>query len=116
MDNNAQPGHTQSLSFLSMRHEQYLHADLNFNTFIPHKSSTHLWGEVIESALLNLGGQATTKEIYCEIEGKRPTRTKHWKAQIRKVLQEKFNCVAHATYSLEEKIKPSVAQQMGLLA
>lgn len=68
--------------------------------FLGNASSTHLWGEVIDKALVALGGAATTQQIYAEIEGKRPTSTTHWKAQIRKVLREFYPRVAPATYAL----------------
>lgn len=68
--------------------------------FLGNASSTHLWGEVIDKALVALGGVATTDQLYREIEGKRPTKTNHWKAQIRKVLQQFYQKVGPATYSL----------------
>lgn len=75
--------------------------------FIGNSSSTHLWGEVIDKALASLGGEATLQELYSEIEGKRPTATKHWKEQIRKVLQQFYRKVSHATYGLPLCDKPS---------
>lgn len=69
--------------------------------FMGNKSSTHLWGEVVEKALAQLGGKAALKDIYQEIEGKRPTKTNHWKAQIRKVLRQNFQHDGNAIYSLE---------------
>ena len=69
--------------------------------FLGNRSSCHLWGEVIEKALANLGGTASLQQIYSEIEGKRPTKTVHWKAQIRKVLQKFYRRVGPATYALE---------------
>lgn len=69
--------------------------------FLGNKSSTHLWGEVIDKALVALGGKATTQELYAEIEGKRPTTTSHWKAQIRKVLQQFYRKIGPATYALD---------------
>lgn len=66
--------------------------------FMGNESSTHLWGEVIDRALATLGGQAKLEDIYREIEGNRPTNTKHWKAQIRKVLQQFYLHVDNATW------------------
>ncbi|WP_415913206.1 hypothetical protein [Neptuniibacter sp. QD37_11] len=71
--------------------------------FVGNESSTHLWGEVIEQALIALGGEATLQELYAEIEGKRPTRTQHWKEQIRKVARDSFRKVKSATYGLWER-------------
>lgn len=82
--------------------------------FLGNQSSTHLWGEVVEKALLALGGQATLTQIYAEIEGKRPTRTSHWKAQIRKVLRQYFNCVAPATYGLHSPPEPTQYSQLAM--
>lgn len=57
--------------------------------FIGNESRASAWGEAVEQALVNLGGQASTQEIYREIEGRRPYReNEFWKAQIRKVLQK----------------------------
>lgn len=84
--------------------------------FLGNESSTHLWGEVIEQALASLGGTATLNEIYREIEGKRPTKTMHWKAQIRKVLRDKFAYVSKATYALERNIATSTKTQLSLFA
>lgn len=69
--------------------------------FLGNESSCHLWGEAVDRALANLGGSATLQEIYKEIEGNRPTRTAHWKAQIRKVLQKFYRKTGPATYALE---------------
>jgi len=70
--------------------------------FLGNSSSSHLWGEVIDKALLALGGVASTQAIYKEIEGSRPTGTKYWKEQIRKVLRKHYRRVAPATYALDD--------------
>ncbi|WP_286241196.1 class I SAM-dependent methyltransferase [Neptuniibacter halophilus] len=72
--------------------------------FIGNQSSTHLWGEAVEQALVSLGGEGSLADIYQEIEGKRPTTTQHWKAQIRKVAQESFYKVARGIYSLPPRV------------
>lgn len=61
-----------------------------------------VWVRVIEEALARLGGVADLREIYGEVEGYRPTRTKFWREQIRKVVRasEKFKCVSAGRYAL----------------
>lgn len=57
--------------------------------FLGNASRASLWGEVVEQALVNLGGEASLEAIYAEIEGKRPYEgNAFWKAQIRKVLRQ----------------------------
>lgn len=84
--------------------------------FLGNTSSTHLWAEVIEQALTALGGVAKLSDIYKEIEGKRPTKTKHWKEQIRKVVRDKFTRVSKGTYALEFNDPTHFNQQMALFA
>jgi len=79
--------------------------------FIGNDSSSHLWGAVIDKALASLGGEATTQQIYAEIEGNRPTKTQHWKAQIRKVLQQFYRKVGPATYGLPLNTSVAVNNQ-----
>lgn len=74
--------------------------------FLGNSSVTHLWGTVIDEALVSLGGKATLHQIYAEVEGRRPTKTVHWKAQIRKVLRKFYRRVAEATYALEPRPIP----------
>lgn len=68
--------------------------------FIGNESRTHLWGEVVEMALVALGGEADLEDIYREIEGKQPTPIDTWRAQIRKVLQLEFVRTGRARYGL----------------
>ena len=68
--------------------------------FIGNESRASLWGSVIERALRALGGHASLTEIYAEIEGRRPTKNRFWKAQIRKVLQRDFVRLGTGHYSL----------------
>lgn len=57
--------------------------------FIGNQSRASLWGEVVEQALLDLGGEADLKDIYRVIEGNRPyTGNEFWKHQIRKIVQK----------------------------
>lgn len=57
--------------------------------FLGNASRASLWGEVVEKALVSLGGEASLEAIYREIEGKRPYEgNAFWKAQIRKVLRQ----------------------------
>lgn len=69
--------------------------------FVGNSSSTHVWGEAIEKALLALGGTASLQDIYREIEGSRPTNTQFWKEQIRKVARQFFLCVEKGVYALQ---------------
>ncbi|MEX5747604.1 MULTISPECIES: TRM11 family methyltransferase [Massilia] len=46
-----------------------------------------VWPRVIRKALERLGGEADLQEIYREIEGTRPTSTRFWREQIRKVIR-----------------------------
>lgn len=47
-----------------------------------------VWKATIAKALIALGGTASLEEICREIEGKKPTKTKWWREQIRKVLRQ----------------------------
>lgn len=46
-----------------------------------------VWGRVIESALISLGGKGSLKQVYEFVEGRRPTKNPAWKQQIRKVIR-----------------------------
>lgn len=84
--------------------------------FMGNESSTHLWGSVIDKALAALGGQASLQDIYLEIEGVRPTSTKHWKAQIRKVLQQFYQRVGDAIWSFHPAANPVPTEQQLVLS
>lgn len=45
------------------------------------------WRNVVEIALRELGGEGSLGEIYAKIEGKRPSRTQHWKEKVRQTLR-----------------------------
>lgn len=47
-----------------------------------------VWVTVVEEALRRLGDEADLPLLYAEIEGERPTRTKFWREQVRKVLRQ----------------------------
>lgn len=49
--------------------------------------SGSVWRRVIDIALERLGGEADLSALYEEIGRHRPTRTAHWKDQIRKVVR-----------------------------
>lgn len=49
--------------------------------------SVSSWRNVVEIALRELGGKGSLGEIYAKIEGKRPTRTQHWKEKVRQTLR-----------------------------
>jgi len=69
--------------------------------FVGNESRASLWGELVEQALITLGGSATLEEIYAEVEGKRPTDNPWWRPQIRKIARKNYRRVAKATYELE---------------
>ena len=46
-----------------------------------------LWRAVCRIALTQLGGRAALADIYAEIEGNRPTRTRFWREKIRQILR-----------------------------
>lgn len=57
--------------------------------FVGNQSRASLWGEVVEQALIDLGGEAHLQDIYRVIEGKRPyTGNEFWKHQVRKIVQK----------------------------
>jgi site-specific DNA-methyltransferase (adenine-specific) len=69
--------------------------------FVGNESRASLWGEVVERALIALGGEASLDAIYTEIEGKRPYEgNSFWKQQVRKVLQRCAVRVARGRYAL----------------
>lgn len=47
-----------------------------------------IWLRAVQLAITKLGGEADLQSIYTEFEGKRPTQTKFWREQIRKVLRQ----------------------------
>lgn len=71
--------------------------------FIGNDSRASLWGEVVEKALLQLGGEASLEAIYLEVEGNKPFDNRFWRAQIRKVLQKDFVKTGPARYALHKK-------------
>jgi len=58
------------------------------------------WRSVVGEALRILGGTGTVEQIYREVGPRRPTATEHWKAQVRKQLQQNFTKVGAARYAL----------------
>lgn len=58
-----------------------------------------LWPQVIENALIQLGGKGCLQDIYRVVEGNRPTDTPFWREQIRKVLRSKFVRVGDGEYA-----------------
>ncbi|WP_321967144.1 class I SAM-dependent methyltransferase [Burkholderia cepacia] len=63
-----------------------------------------VWARVIETALARLGGVGALAEIYAEIEGCRPTTTRFWREQVRKVVRAnpRFKRVDVGRYALSE--------------
>lgn len=80
--------------------------------FVGNESRTNLWGEVVEKALLKLGGTGTLDQIYKLVEGNRPTGTQHWKAQVRKQLQSNYERTAPGTYTMEKRLVVPVNDQL----
>ena len=46
-----------------------------------------VWLTAVRAVIERLGGEADLQSIYSEFEGKRPTKTRFWREQIRKVLR-----------------------------
>jgi site-specific DNA-methyltransferase (adenine-specific) len=62
-----------------------------------------VWLNVLKLVINRLGGKADLQAIYTELEGKRPTQTKFWREQIRKVLRQHvdvFTAQGDGMYSL----------------
>lgn len=64
------------------------------------RSSRRGWRAVVRDALEALGGAGTVDQIYREVGPRRPTGTDHWKAQVRKQLQQNFTRIGAARYAL----------------
>lgn len=60
------------------------------------------WQSTIEAALTALGGEATLEQLYDLIETDRPTPTRFWREQIRKVAAQRFERVGPGRYALPE--------------
>lgn len=58
------------------------------------------WRTVVREAIEALGGSGTVDQIYREVGPRRPTGTDHWKAQVRKQLQQNFTKIGAARYAL----------------
>lgn len=76
--------------------------------FIGNESRSNLWAEVVEMALVELGGTGTLEQLYAVIEGKRPTENPAWKAQVRKQVMAHYKRIAPATYAMD-RIEPEAA-------
>ena len=73
-----------------------------YATIVEGKTSGSIWYDVVRTALEEHGGTAKLEALYRSIEGRRPTRTKFWREQIRKVVQTRCTRVAEHTYRLSE--------------
>lgn len=71
-----------------------------YRTLFIDQAKAPLWPSVVEQALCDLGGEGDLVDVYRVIEGNRPSGTAHWKAQVRKVLQQSFVRTAPARYAL----------------
>lgn len=60
-----------------------------------------VWRNVVLNALRTLGGEASLKDIYQEVEGARPTQNRWWREKIRQVLQTHCLRVAPGRYRLQ---------------
>lgn len=61
-----------------------------------------VWQALVEETLKALGGRANLSAIYEYIEPKRPTETRWWKEQVRKVLQQHFVSCGSAMWALAD--------------
>ncbi|WP_200343575.1 hypothetical protein [Rhodovibrio sodomensis] len=62
-----------------------------------------VWRQVVSMALDALGGEANLDDIYAAIEGKRPTRSRHWREKVRQTLQRgHFRRIARGRWALPE--------------
>lgn len=62
-----------------------------------------IWKNVVDQALQRLGGEATLKQIYNEVEGNRPTTNKFWREKIRQTLRvydDRFQPLGDGRYSI----------------
>lgn len=75
------------------------------------EGSGSVWVNAVKMAILKLGGEAELADIYAKIEGSRPTKTDHWREQIRKVVrmrQDVFESTGPARYAvIDEPSTPS---------
>lgn len=64
-----------------------------------------IWKNVVDHALQRLGGEATLKQIYDEVEGARPTSNKFWREKIRQTLRvydDRFQPLGDGRYALAQ--------------
>lgn len=58
------------------------------------------WRAVVEAALSRLGGEGTVQQVCAEIEPRRPTDTRHWRAKVRQQLTTGFIKTGSARYAI----------------
>ena len=80
--------------------------------FVGNDSRANVWGEVLEKAVIELGGRAHLQDIYRVVEGKRPTGTKWWKEQLRKLARKYLIPEGNGVYSLARQ--EAMPGQIGL--
>lgn len=51
------------------------------------EAGTGLWRQVVEHAVLELGGKAHLNDIYAKVGGRRPTPNTYWREKVRQTLQ-----------------------------
>ncbi|WP_018079320.1 TRM11 family SAM-dependent methyltransferase [Thiobacillus denitrificans] len=85
-------------------------------------SAGPVWRQVVECALVRLGGVADLPEIYREIEGNQPTRTQFWREKVRQTLRrysDLFQVVNTGRYALDSSrrvtVLPGAGSQFSLL-
>lgn len=83
------------IAFIDETNERRMPTD--FHTIL-HRSRTNVWVAACEHALQLIGRPATVEDVRNIVSGNRPTKTTHWKAAIRKALQQNFRKVSRGVY------------------
>jgi site-specific DNA-methyltransferase (adenine-specific) len=65
----------------------------------PYRSA---WRAVVEAALELMGGEATLRQVYDIVSGRKPTDNQHWREKVRQILQQHFVRTGPARYALKE--------------
>jgi hypothetical protein len=64
-----------------------------------------IWKNVVDEAMRRLGGEASLKQIYDEVEGHRPTTNKFWREKIRQTLRvydDRFQPLGDGRYAVTQ--------------
>lgn len=73
-------------------------------SFMGNRSRANVWTETVWAAMKMLGGQATLKQLYAEIEHHRPTNNPWWRQMIRKILQQNFDRIGNGHYAIRQQV------------